>query len=203
MLDLQSRLQIQRDYRKAKFFILYAIGMLALLTVCAIWEATKAEAQEPTIPDIVLLHEEICDKVPISPLCTNTDLLEEIDSIASKKNVPTRLLVGIMYAESSLATNYNKPICKIRNNPYWIKWRKFDDWHVEWFTKNRKADKDGCWLYHFKSIEEATESLINTLSIWYKLCENKTTCIAYNYVGRPDIAESSWISRVAKFYPEV
>lgn len=105
-----------------------------------------------------------------------------------------------MFAESTLGTNYNKPACKSYNNPYGIKGRKYDNGKVEWYTKTKgRADSNGCWLYKFDSIDEATYSLANTISIGYKGCNNSVRCLSYSYVGHPDVAEESWIKRVSQF----
>lgn len=67
-------------------------------------------------------------------------------------------------------------------------------------ANRKKPDKNGCWLYRFTSVEQATESLVNTLAIGYKGCDHKVSCIAYAFVGDPNVAEPSWINRVGKFY---
>lgn len=66
--------------------------------------------------DIDTLHSEICHKVPESPLCDDIELLRRIDSIGREKGVPTRLLVGISFAESTIGTHFNKSACKSYNN---------------------------------------------------------------------------------------
>ncbi len=83
----------------------------------------EAEITPETIKNnnIETLHAKICKTTSKSPLCEDIEILRRIDSIAKEKWVPTGLIIGIMHAESSLSTNYNKPICKTRNNPYWIK----------------------------------------------------------------------------------
>jgi hypothetical protein len=150
---------------------------------------------------IYKMHDQICQTTPKSLLCYNFKVLEDIDALAKEKNVPTRLVLGIMFAESSNFTNFNKPICKTYNNPYGIKGAMDDNWKVEWYKgKKWKGDANGCWLYKFESVQEATKSLLNTLSIGYKKCENSVTCIAYSYVGQAHVAEQSWIDRVNTYY---
>lgn len=146
------------------------------------------------------LQKKICKKAVESPLCKDIEILRRIDTIATSKWVPTTLILGIMLAESTLATNYNKPICKTYNNPYWIKGRKYDNGKIEWYTKTKgRPDSNWCWLYKFDSIDEATYSLANTISIGYKSCNNNVRCISYAYVGDPNVAEESWIARVQSF----
>lgn len=157
-------------------------------------------AELPKDYDTQKLHAKICQKTSKSPLCEDIEILRRIDSIAREKWVPTGLIIGIMFAESTLSTNYNKPACKSYNNPYGIKGRKYDNGKVEWYTKTiGRADENGCWLYKFDSIDEATYSLANTISIWYKGCNNSVRCLAFSYVWHPDVAEESWIKRVSQF----
>lgn len=150
--------------------------------------------------DIYILHKDICKTVPKSPLCSDFELLKRVDDIAKSKNVPTRLLIGITYAESHVGIAFNRPACKEYHNWSWTKWRKHNDWRVEWFTKNRKADEKGCWLFRFESVEQGFESLANTISIGYAKCENNARCISGSYVGSPAVQEESWIANVGKFY---
>lgn len=173
------------------------------------WSRSGATELAPTIvvetpipvDTLWILHDEICASVPSSPLCKDRELLNRVESIAEDKGVPVRLIIGIMFAESTLATNYNKPECKWHNNPYGIKWRKYDDGKVVWYTKTKgRPDEHGCWLYRFSSIEEATYSLANTISIGYAGCNNSVICLSYKYVWNPEVSEKSWVDRVAKFY---
>lgn len=150
--------------------------------------------------DIYILHKDICKTVSKSPLCSDFELLKRVDDIAKSKNVPTRLLIGITYAESHVGIAFNRPACKEYHNWSWTKWRKHDNWRVEWFTKNRKADGNGCYLFKFNSVEEWFHSLANTISIWYSGCNNNVRCISRSYVGSPTVEEQSWINNVAKFY---
>ena len=150
--------------------------------------------------DIYILHKDICRIVAKSPLCSDFELLKRIDEIAQKRNVPTRLLIGITYAESHVWIAFNRTECKEYHNWSWTKWRKHDDWRVEWFTKHRKADENGCYLFKFQSVEQGFESLANTISIGYKKCENNARCISGSYVGSTHVQEQSWINNVARFY---
>lgn len=185
------------------FFSLFALAIL-------VW-AFRAEGEEETKPvepeivhkltDLDTLHSEICHKVPESPLCDDIELLRRIDSIWREKGVPTRLLIWIAYSESHIGVNFNKEACRATNNWAWIKGKKHDTGKVVWYTQEKgKADSDGCWLYRFKSVEEWFYSLANTISMWYKGCNNDTRCLSYSYVGNPDVAEQSWIDHVSMWY---
>lgn len=158
------------------------------------------EAELPKVTDIDELYNQICAKVPNSPICWNKELLKRIDTIGQQKWVPTRLLIGVSYAESHIGVNFNREACRGYNNWFWLKWKKHDNGKVEWFTKDRKKDANGCWLYKFQSIEEWFYSLANTISLGYKSCQNNTTCLAYWYVGNPNVAEPSWIKHVSMWY---
>lgn len=153
-------------------------------------------------PDSVkTLHQEICQIQPKSPLCTDIRSLEILNTIATRKWVPTRLMLWIYNAESSLWINFNKKECYAYYNWAGLKGKMDDSGKVTMYATNRKKpDKNGCWLYRFSSWEEAVNSLANTLSIGYRACKMKTRCIAYDYVWKPDIAEESWIRNVEIFY---
>lgn len=190
---LQDQAQLQKDIWFAKVYWLFLLSMFLLATIAATFR------EDPD--SIETIHAEICDHNQKSPLCADLSLLKRVDTIASKKKVPTRLVIGIWNAESTLGTNFNKWACASYNNWAWLKGRKFDDGRVEMYAVNRrKPDKNGCWLYRFDSVEQATESLVNTIAIGYKGCAHKTECIAYDFVGNPNVAERSWIQRVEKFY---
>lgn len=159
--------------------------------------------EEATLPEqtnMDILHKEICAKVPNSPICWNIELLKRIDAIGQQKWVPTRLLIGVSYAESHIGVNFNREACRGYHNWFGLKGKKHDNWKVEWFTKDRKKDSNGCWLYKFESVEEWFYSLANTISQGYKSCQNNTTCLAYWYVGNPKVAEPSWIRHVSMWY---
>lgn len=189
---LAERIETEKQILFVKFYGLAVVILLLMIwfvRVC-FWES-----------ELEILHDEICDHVPSSLLCTDYDFLERVNKIAEDKNVPVRLLIGVWNAESTLGTHFNKPICSTYHNWAGLKWRKFDDGHVEMFAINRKKpDENGCWLYKFDDLEQATQSLANTIALWYKGCNMKTECIAYDFVWDPNIAEPSWISRVSKFY---
>ena len=63
------------------------------------------------------------------------------------------------------------------------------------------VDDYGCNLYPFDSVEEYFISKANGIRYGFPGCVNATKpieCIAYKYVGNPNVAERSWIERVAK-----
>lgn len=60
------------------------------------------EIERKETDPVEILHREICDSVPKSPLCDDIEILRRVDMIAEQKKVPTRLLVGISYAESHI-----------------------------------------------------------------------------------------------------
>ncbi len=197
----KTREELHREFvqfrRDSIAYMLYALFIFALFITCAIVEAMK-----PT--DLEVLHSEICEFNEKSPLCKDFTLLERIDSIASPKWVPTRLVVGVMNAESSLMTNYNKPACSEYHNHWGLKWKKYDDWRVEMYAVNRKKpDKNGCYLYRFKDFEDGVKSFVNTISMWYRGCDNNVTCISYDFVGDPNKSETSWVKNVETFFKKV
>jgi uncharacterized FlgJ-related protein len=124
-----------------------------------------------------------------------------VDRVASEKWVPTRLVVGIANAESSIWLNFNKWACSGYNNWFGLKGRKYDDGKVVMYALNRKKpDSNGCYLYKFSTLEEWVRSLVNTISMWYKGCKNDVKCISYDYCGDPAVSEKSWVSNVERFY---
>ena len=183
------------------------LASFVLLSYIVAWttQAKVSDILEPT-PS---LHEEICDRVPDSPLCSEPKLFDSLESIASEHWVPARLLAGIYFAESRLWTHFSSEPCSSYNNWWGMKWKKTSAAPAVFYQENRrKPDPQGCWLYRFNSFEEATESLAKTLSLAYTSClspqlpnENQTKCISYAYVGSPQVAEQSWINRVSLFYP--
>jgi hypothetical protein len=197
----QERIQDRQGTESDLFFMkAYAIFFVIFFFTMAIWiKLTRAEPIDP----LVTLHEEICATRSNSPFC-DMETLRMVQSIAESKWVPVRLVIWVSFAESSLATNYNKPACAKYNNHWWLKGKMNDNGKVEMYAVNRKKpDKNGCYLYKFSSLEEWVRSFVNTISIGYKTCENRTHCLAFSYVWKPEIAEESWKRNVAKFYPEV
>lgn len=197
----RDQVQLATDLSFAKQYAVFFCSFILLAYIVA-W------IRQDTRSELDILRSEICAKVPASPACKHPEVLTLIDTVATKHNVPTRLITGIYFAESTLWINFNKPPCSQYHNWAWLKWRKFHDNSVEYYSTNRKRpDANGCWLYRFDSFEWATLMSL-TLSKWYHTCfrdnklpENQTKCISWAYVWAPDKAEQSWINRVSVFYP--
>lgn len=197
----RDQVQMTTDISFAKSYaVFFASFILLTYLVAYIKQDTRSELD--------ILKSEICSAVPASALCKNPTVLPLVDSIATKHGVPTRLIVWIYNAESTLWTHFNKPACAGYRNWAGLKWRKFHDNSVQYYQENRrKPDSNWCWLYKFDSFEQATESLALTLSRGYSSClkdkwtaSEQTKCISYAYVWDPNKAEQSWISRVSRFY---
>ena len=139
----------------------------------------------------------ICELSPNSPMCNNYRMLDSLKKIANERWVDYKLLLWIMYAESKLGTaRAPTEDCKGSNNWWWVKARKYDDGSVsEWFDK-QEWKIDGCWLYNFEKVEDFFESLANTISIWYKWCNEDVYCIMKSYVGHES---GAWVRNVYKF----
>lgn len=200
VLTRQERI-IQRRWNQMdlRFAWFYALFLLLVFSVCSIGSlfASRNDEKEARYG----LYSKICQERKDSSFCTDKKLYDKYYDLSLAKWVPPGLVFGIMFAESSLHTNYNKPHCKDYNNPFGLKWYKRDNWKLDWYPREKHwADKNGCWLYKFETLEEWLNWLLNTISIWYKGCKMSTRCISYNYVGKPDVAEESWIKRVSLFY---
>lgn len=138
----------------------------------------------------------ICEKAPNSPMCNNYWMLESLKKIASERGVDYKLLLGIMYAESHIWSNFNAEQCRATNNRAWLKARKYDNWKTsEWFDK-QEWKIDGCWLYNFEKVEDFFESLANTISIWYAKCNEDVYCIMRSYVWHES---GAWVRNVYMF----
>lgn len=151
---------------------------------------------EETLP---VMHR-ICELSPESPMCNDWEMLMDLKDVAEKRGTDYRLLLGIMYAESHIWSHFNKENCRQTNNRWWLKARKYDDWSVsEWFDiQYQHLDKDlnGCWLYYFEDIHQFFESIANTISIWYKSCNEDVYCIMRYYVWHESWA---WVRNVYLF----
>lgn len=82
---LQEREQFKRDIGFAKVYGGFLVSMFLLISIVSTF------SEKPDSPETI--HKEICQHAPNSPLCNDFALLERVDTIASKKNVPTRLVV--------------------------------------------------------------------------------------------------------------
>lgn len=133
----------------------------------------------------------------ISPLCNNRDMYMSGKKIFSDRNVPRDIAIWVMYAESHIWINYAGSCDESWNNRGGIKYRILDD-------GSRERDQpipnwNWCRLYKFKSLDDYFISKANTFTK-YSWCFNKDkpiTCMAYNYVGNPKVAEQSRIYRVS------
>lgn len=203
---MQDQEKTRRDVRFMWAYFLFIFVPLILASM-VFWGSETPTASATTMQreNLQVLHKEICDRQPRSPICNNGDILKMVDEVAYRHWVPTRLMIWIFNAESSVGVGFaGNGACNNYHNWSGLKGKKLENWEVEWYSEDRsKPDKNGCWLYQFKSFEEHVEALANTLSIGYKWCNMKTVCIAYNYVGHPDKAEQSWIDNVEKFYKPV
>ena len=193
-----ERQLVDQDLKIAKSYACFIAWILAVSFI--VWALTTKSPQELQKDRLTSLHSKVCEKTATSDLCRDVSILERMMEITEKKGVPIELVIGIAFAESSVHTNYNKPICKSYNNLFGLKGYKRDNGKIDWYDNTKGHDNNGCWLYKFDSIEQGTEAISNTLSMWYKGCNMDTRCISYNYVGKPDIAEESWIWRVGIFY---
>lgn len=186
----------EKDLKMMKTYWLLLLGIFFTCYIGSLFASLNDGKEEKAS-----LHHKICQERKDSVFCTDTELFDRYIDASHKKWVPPGLVFGIMFAESSFHTNYNKPVCKSYNNPFGLKGYKKDDGSLEWYPREKGwYDKNGCWLFKFESLEEWLNGLLNTISVGYKKCENDVRCISYAYVGNPDVAEESWIWRVSKFY---
>ena len=145
-----------------------------------------------------------------SPLCNDWDTYFKFKKIIEDRKLSWSITLGIMYAESHIGANYAGTCNDSYNNWWWIKWRILDDWTAVkdqtipqwWVDKNKDGKKsvdELCYLYRFKSLEDYMISKANTLAK-YRSClsrEKPIECISYDYVWARNVAERSWIERVA------
>ena len=107
--------------------------------------------------------------------------------------------IGIMNAESTLWTNYAGTCDSTYNNFWGIKWRILDTWKQ---VKDQTIPQNGCYLYKFNSLEDYFGSKYNSLWKGYGSCfstDNPVWCISWQYVGKKDVHERSWIKNVSVF----
>jgi hypothetical protein len=120
--------------------------------------------------------------------------------------------LGLAYAESHIGVNFANDNqggnCYGRNNWWGAKYAINDDNSRDYKsgkfggynTNYRFTDAYGCNLYPFESISDYWKSKVNGMRYGYKGCINSDkpiTCLSYQYVGNPNVAEESWIQRVA------
>lgn len=136
----------------------------------------------------------------VSPLCGNWTLYESLKGISEANGVPFSIALGITYAESHIGVNYAGTCDASFNNWGGVKWRiGYDGTAIKDQPVPVKYNGGSCWLYRFGSVEDYWASKMRTLSK-YRSCFSQAkpiTCISYKYVGDADVAETSWINRVA------
>lgn len=132
----------------------------------------------------------------VSPLCNNWQLYDSMKWISEAYKIPFSIALGITFAESHIWVNYAWTCDSTYNNWWWVKWRIWSDWKA---IKDQIIPQNWCWVYKFGSVEDYWQSKMRTLQK-YKSCFSKDkpiTCISYAYVWNANVAEQSWISRVA------
>ena len=195
VMSRQQRIIEQQKWElEVPMFKKYAIFLGIVFSACLFGSALSWNSEDDE------LHTLVCKTTPTSEICTNRSMFDTIGHESKKKWVPLGLVLGIAFAESSLHTNYNKPHCKAYHNHWWLKGYKLASGKVLWYDNKKGHDWTGCWFYKFESLEQGLDGLTNTLSVGYKGCKYDVRCISYNFVGKPDVAEESWIGRVNKFY---
>ena len=112
---LQDRQNYANDVHFAKW---YLIAISVVLSCVFIGARLNVKADVVVLPTLI---EKICNKKPDSVLCTDKSILERMEKITAKRGVPLELVIGIAFAESSIHTNYNRPICKSYNNLWGLK----------------------------------------------------------------------------------
>jgi len=191
------------------------------------WTATGAINPVPkqikTTKDEILM-ERICAVAPNSPLCGKWELYFSLKKITEDRLPPAKygrmweILLGISFAESHLGQNYAKDnqggTCYWRNNFGGTKYQINDDNtrvhsrqlnRFNYWAKYhwRYTDQYWCNLFPFESVEEYWITKVNGMRFGYPTCIlNNTkpiTCLAYKYVGNPNVAEPNWIKNVSSF----
>lgn len=138
----------------------------------------------------------------ISPLCDNRDMYMSGKKIFADRGVPRDIALGVMFAESHIWSNRAWTCNESWNNRWGIKYRILDDWSR---MKDQQIPNDWNWnkwwcrLYKFDSINDYFISKANTFTkySWCFTQDKPITCMAYNYVWNPKVAEKSWIYRVS------
>lgn len=151
------------------------------------------------------LHSRVCKLQPTSPLCTDKNLFDRLEKITKERTdypYAFPILLGITNSESSLGINFAPQKCGVHNNWWGIKWKKDDN------NKNIKdqpiPQADGCWLYHFDSVDDYWISKTNTFRYGYDGCFNdnpkKTLeCMSRYYVGEKGSVKYSWVNNASIF----
>lgn len=182
-----------------------------------------AETPPPSwkeVSKLETLHKKVCMKQINSPLCKDRQLFDRLYHLTEERLPNAQffpILVGITNAESSLWLDFAKDnswgTCFGRNNWGWTKYQIHDDntrdysrainWFHYWALYSwRFVDEYGCNLYPFKDIEEFWITKVNGMRYGYPWCVKSNTpirCLSYKYVGKPWVAEESWIANVSEF----
>jgi hypothetical protein len=95
METTRDQVQLATDLSFAKQYAVFFCSFILLAYIVA-W------IRQDTRSELDILRSEICAKVPASPACKHPEVLTLIDTVATKHNVPTRLITGIYFAESTL-----------------------------------------------------------------------------------------------------
>jgi len=132
-----------------------------------------------------------------SPLCGNTWLFVELESMAKEHHVDFKVALWVSYAESHLMTDYYPSVCSSTLNPAWLKWYKQSTGKI---LTQPIPDKSGCRLYSFSSIESGFDWLLNTLQLGFvnKGC-NSLTCLSESFVKNDGVIKNWRIQRVEYF----
>jgi len=171
------------------------------------WTRTSNIDFELETEKLSQLHKKVCERQINSPLCKDEALFDRLYQLTEER-LPWKnfypILLWITNAESSLGLNFARDrvwwTCTWRNNFWWIKWKKTDDWKS---VKDQQIpDQYGCYLYKFNSIEDYWISKVNTMRYGYKGCIDSKTpirCLSWPYVGDRNVQEQSWINNVSIF----
>jgi len=216
------------EYFKYSSYVFLALGLITLSFWIRETQADEKINQNPAAikkeifqeysEKVKKVYQKVCEKRKDSPLC-DLEVLARIEKIVDDRIDPQsqwfNILIGITFAESSLGTDFaNDRIggkCDGRYNLGWAKYKINDDntrvYSSDKFggyntVNGRFTDAYGCNLYPFENWDEYWISKVNGMRYGYKGCiESKMpiTCISYNYVWNPNVAEKSWIHNVSQF----
>lgn len=157
-----------------------------------------------------LLMSRVCKRAPTSELCNNWPLYFRLKDIDSSVGMDHAVHLGISGHESKFGTDYARAfngkiikdvewICAHTNNWGGVK-QKVSLATGKPYTSFKYPDSNGCYLAHYESIEEYWLQSATILKKNYVdrgcTAPNMVKCISYNYVGKPGVAEQSWINSV-------
>lgn len=139
----------------------------------------------------------------VSPMCQDWDLYQTAKAQFAEIPKSRPIALGIMYSESHIWVSYAGSCDQSWNNRWGIKGKKLDNGKLlrdQPIPNNGNGWYGGCRLYKFDNLKDYFKSKANTLIDWYRWCWSQAEpikCISYRYVGKPNVAEQSWIRRVA------